>query len=102
MLSETVSKALQLCGGAEAEETARFVSMFDKFFDSLNVSNHRKVFQQPYRSAEDFRLKVRVPVLMLRYIYIPLLNLLLTLVVGDGVSAVFERVGEICEEPEGN
>ena len=36
----------------------------DKFFDVLNVSNYtdgihkRKEFKQPYRSAEDFRLKV--------------------------------------------
>ena len=64
VLSETISKALQLTGGPEATETVRFISMFDKFFDCVNVANltsgrfKRKVFQQPYRSGEDFRLKV--------------------------------------------
>lgn len=64
MLSESVSKALTLVGGQDAQETARFVSMFDKFFDCLNVSSFekgnksRKPFQQPYRSASDPRLKV--------------------------------------------
>ena len=64
VLSETISKALQLTGGPEATETVRFISMFDKFFDCVNVANFtsgrfkRKVFQQPYQSGEDFRLKV--------------------------------------------
>ena len=50
---------------SEVEETARFVSIFDKFFDSLNVNNNmtngrnsRKFFKQPYRTAEDSHLKV--------------------------------------------
>ena len=40
------------------------MSMFDKFFDDLNVSNYysgvkqKKTFLQPYRSGDDFRLKV--------------------------------------------
>lgn len=29
-----------LVGGEEASETARFVSMVDKFFDTLNVHNY--------------------------------------------------------------
>ena len=64
VLSESVWKALQLTGGPEVEETVRFISFFDKFFDCFNVSSysagrrHRKVFQQPYRSSTDFRLKV--------------------------------------------
>lgn len=64
MLSETVSKALAMTGGPRAQETAKFVSMMDKFFDCLNVSDYntgrfkRKVFKQPYRSGTDFRLKV--------------------------------------------
>ena len=47
-------------------ETAKFVDMFDKFFDCVNVSNfnagkqQRKPFKQPYRSAKDFQLKVHV------------------------------------------
>ena len=64
VLSESVSKALKLTGGEKTQETARFTSFLDKFFDSLNVSNfcngkkRRKPFQNPYRSSTDFRLKV--------------------------------------------
>ncbi len=35
-----MSKALQLTGGPEVAETARFVNLMDKFFDALNVSNY--------------------------------------------------------------
>jgi len=64
VLSESVSKALVLTGGQEAQGTATFVSMFDKFFDLLNVSNftngtrYRKPFHHPYRNGDDVRLKV--------------------------------------------
>ena len=64
VLSETVSKALESTGGDEASETAKFVKMIDQFFDCLNVTNltngkhKRKSFQDPYTSADDFRLKV--------------------------------------------
>ena len=64
VLSDSVSKALTLTGGDAVSETAKFVDMFDKFFDCVNVSNfnsaklQRKPFKQPYRSAKDFRLKV--------------------------------------------
>lgn len=63
-MSESVSKAVKLLGGPEAEETAHFLLMFDRLFDCLNVGNfsdgHKslKPFQLPYRSADDFRLKV--------------------------------------------
>ncbi len=66
MLSESVAKALPLVVGPAATETARFVSMFDKFFDMLNVSNfkngtrYRKPFLHPYRGKDDKRLKVCV------------------------------------------
>lgn len=66
VLSETVSKALILTGGAEATETAKFAAMFDKFFDVLNVSNFsngwkaRKPFQLPFYNAEDKRLEVNL------------------------------------------
>ena len=59
-----MSKALLFNADCETEETAKFVGMFDKFFDCLNVSNfhdgilHRKSFQYPYRNANDNRLKV--------------------------------------------
>jgi len=55
---------MKLTGGSEVTETVRFVTMFDRFFDCLNVNNfmtghhQRKVFKQPYKSANDFRLKV--------------------------------------------
>ena len=64
MLSESVSNALLLSGRAEVEETARFVGVFDKCFDILNVNNFssamkkQKPFQRPYTSAKDARLKV--------------------------------------------
>ena len=64
VLSESVYKALVLTGGKEAEGTAEFILMFDRFFDCLNVSSYttgkrkRKAFQDPYRSPTDFRLEV--------------------------------------------
>ena len=48
----------------DAFETAYFIEKMDKFFDVFNVSSFsqgklkRKVFQQPYRSPNDFRLTV--------------------------------------------
>ena len=39
VLSESVGKAVMLVGGPEAQETAKFVLMFDKFFDALNVGD---------------------------------------------------------------
>jgi len=45
-------------------ETARFVALFDKFFDKLNVSNFiigarkLKPFLQPYKRQHDFCLDV--------------------------------------------
>ena len=66
-MSETVSQALFLTGGKEAFETAYFIGKIDKLFDCLNVMSiwggggkKRKVFQNPYRSATDFRVKVHV------------------------------------------
>ena len=59
-----MSKALGLSGDPAVQETAKFVSMFDKFLDALNVSNYNsgvkkmKTFQLLYRSGDDFRLKV--------------------------------------------
>ena len=54
VLSESVSKALKLVGGDKIHETARFAGMFDKFFDTMNVTNFkngrvkRKPFQDPF------------------------------------------------------
>ena len=45
-------------------ETIRFVDMMDKLFDVFNVNSYdagkkkRKPFQDPYRSADDDRVKV--------------------------------------------
>ena len=53
-----------LTGEQEAQETAKFVALIDKFFDILNVSNftngnrNRKPFQHPYRHGDDARLTV--------------------------------------------
>ena len=65
VLSNTVATALRLTGKDEVEETARFVTMFDRLFDCLNVTDFdsgrhsRNPFKAPYRSGDDFRLKVR-------------------------------------------
>lgn len=59
-----MGNALALTGGDAALETSKFVCLFDKFFDLLNVSNFtngtrkRKSFQHPYRHVDDFRLAV--------------------------------------------
>ena len=66
VFSESVGKAIKLTGGPEAEETSKFILMFDQFFDVFNVSNftnwarQRKQFRYPYRSKEDSRLDVSV------------------------------------------
>ena len=59
-----VYQKLCLTGRPEVEGTAEFADIFDKYLDILNVSNFdngrrkRKRFQEPYRDASDFRLKV--------------------------------------------
>lgn len=63
-MSATVAKALHFTFGDGAEQTACFVEKVNKFFDCFNVSTFtqgkffRKVFQMPYRRADDFRMKV--------------------------------------------
>ena len=63
-MSESVGKALQLTGGDDVTETAKFVIIFDKFFDILNVHNftngtrYRKPYLHPYHNADDQRLDV--------------------------------------------
>ena len=65
VLSESVAKALSLTGRlVEVERTAEFADIFDKYLNILNVGNFdngkrkRKRFQEPYRDASDFILKV--------------------------------------------
>ena len=66
VLSNSVTTALRLTGGAEVCETARFIEMMDKCFDCLNVSDFssarhsRNPFKAPYYSSSDFRLKVKI------------------------------------------
>jgi hypothetical protein len=69
--SETVGKAIELTGGIEAQETAKFIMIFDKFFDILNVRNFdnwgrtRKPFQCPYSKKDDERLIVHIIMIIL-------------------------------------
>lgn len=64
VLSTTVSEALKYSGDPETKETARFCSIFDKFFDCLNVRSldecvlKRKPDKRPYKYEDDSRLKV--------------------------------------------
>lgn len=64
MLSERVALALEQTERDDVSETVKFVRYMDKFFDSLNVTNFnagihkKKLFQEPYTSKDDFRLKV--------------------------------------------
>lgn len=65
VMSETVSKALNVVVGAEAKGTSEFILIVDRLFDCLNVTNlreaklKRKPFRSPYRRATDWRLTVR-------------------------------------------
>ncbi len=60
----SVGKAMELSKIPETAETSKFVLIFDKFVDTLNVTNfsnwahNRKPFQKPYSSSEDKRLEV--------------------------------------------
>ena len=63
------------------EETARFVDMFNKFFDCLNVNNFtagmhdKNSFKSPYRKLTDFRLKVYVRTYLAMYLIMLALKL---------------------------
>ena len=64
VLSNSVAEALALDGDPSTTETQRFVRMFNRFFDLLNVRSlsesirHRKPDVRPYRDLSDERLKV--------------------------------------------
>lgn len=70
VLSESVANALKKTGDDEVTETIRFVDMMDKLFDVFNVNSYdtgkkkRKPFQDPYRSADDVRVKVHVFIIL--------------------------------------
>ena len=63
VFSESVSKAIKLLGDDEVSATVKFVSLKDKFFNTMNVHNYthgihaQKPFQMPFTSADDWRLK---------------------------------------------
>ena len=42
VLSGTVSNTIKLTGRADAQATAVFIEMIDKFFDCLNVDNYNE------------------------------------------------------------
>ena len=64
VLTSSVSHAYELMDNNEFSETAKFCSMFDRFFDCLNTRNakegkqNRKPDLDPYRSDKDARFKV--------------------------------------------
>ena len=64
VLSTSVANALGYYNLEETVETEKFVRLFDKFFDCLNVRcvsasiHRRKPDLRPYRSPDDPRLKV--------------------------------------------
>ena len=64
MLSASVANALEYHGDRETVETANFVRLFDKFFDSFNVRSvdesilKRKPDLRPYRDPCDSRFTV--------------------------------------------
>lgn len=63
-MSQTVAHALRQENSDEYEETADFIEIFDKFFDSLNTSSitggqkKGKINRYPYRTSSDSRLAV--------------------------------------------
>ena len=59
-------------GGNKAEETAHFVTMFNNFFDCLNVrsfTSGQHGFKSPYWSS-NFRLTVSTLILSFHYMYL--------------------------------
>ena len=86
VMSESVGKALEMVGWPEASGTVKFVLMFDKFFHSLNVGDfhssqyHRKPFQAPYYSSNDFRLTVSA---FLNYKHVHVIYIYFSLVAGN-------------------
>ena len=69
VLSNSVAEALALEGDPSTSETQRFVRMFNRFFDLLNVRSiqesvlHRKPDVAPYTNSNDERLKVNFIIL---------------------------------------
>ena len=72
-MSESVAKALAYYGDADTIETQRFIMMFDRFFDCLNVRHpaeyiqRRKPNLKPYISNDDERFTVS----FFKFLYLP-------------------------------
>ena len=79
--------------GDKVEETVKFVRMIDKFFDCLNVNSftegkhNRKPFQEPYRSKDDFRIKIHMLLYDITHFKINVFS-----VAKGGVSAILTRL----------
>lgn len=64
-MNQLLANVLKFSDKEDVRKTIKFVTYFDKFFDSLNVmslhagKHKRKPFQLPYTSADDSRLTVR-------------------------------------------
>ena len=79
--------------------------IMDKFFDAMNVSNFtngktkRQSFQSPYRSKEDFRLKVicKLPVTGLN---LNKKHIDFTVDTGN-IPGIFARLGRKCKKRQG-
>ncbi|KAK6181946.1 hypothetical protein SNE40_009722 [Patella caerulea] len=63
VFSRSVGKVIEKFGGEEAQETAKFILLIDRFFDCLNVRSKfegqkkRKTDLMPYESIDDPRFK---------------------------------------------
>ena len=63
VLSNTVASELKLYGGAEASETATFIELMDKFFDSFNVlslskeKTEKKIISATLQEVDRFSIK---------------------------------------------
>lgn len=63
VISDSVANSIQDLYGPDTEETVKFLRMFNKFFDCLNVRsmwegrNKRNANLSPYNSEDDQRLK---------------------------------------------
>ena len=78
VLSKTVADVFAYFGDPATEETQRFVTMFDKLFDYLNVRSkdqwiHKlKPDLKPYTSVDDPRFKVCIVLDQVKYVFIVL------------------------------
>ena len=85
-----MAKGLALFVGAKATQTAHFVDMFNKFFDTMNGSSlsagkrSRNPFRSPYRSENDWKLKVCITVYHLQSFH----KHFILLVVDRGIPAL--------------